>query len=125
MAKLLKLDAIGSYVGPRTENTLITKGQVVRVDDDVADKMLEGFEIELGGDGNRKYHWTEQPEGTKYHYDFSGGSVKIGNAGKDDPDSGDPEVADEAAKEKPAPQRQVAKRAAPQRKQTARPAAKK
>lgn len=123
MAKLLQLDAIKSYVGPRTENTLIAKGQVVRVDDEVAEKLLEGYEIEIGGDGNIKHHWIEKPEGTPFHYDFTGGSVKVGKAGQEVQAEEDDPSATQTEDPKPEAKPPVAKRAAPQRKQPARPAA--
>lgn len=68
MAKLLKLQGCGSYVSPRINNQHVRKGQVIRVPDSTADKLLEGFEKDR--ENNEIRHFVVVPDDTPLDFDF-------------------------------------------------------
>lgn len=45
MSKVLKLDRIATYVSPATDNTVIGRGQTIRVSDASAQYLLKGAEV--------------------------------------------------------------------------------
>jgi hypothetical protein len=88
MAKLLKLQGCGSFVSPRVNNEHIQKGQVIRVNDDVADKLLEGREKDA--QNNEIQHFAVVSDDTPVDFDFGKEEKKVQPIGEI---AGEPEPA--------------------------------
>lgn len=70
--KVLKLTGISSTTNPKFRDTIVRKGEVVRMDADLAEILQEGFRT--GADENSESipYWTEVTDDTvKINHDFS------------------------------------------------------
>jgi hypothetical protein len=64
----LKLSNLESYISPNTRGTVVKRGEVVRVDDADAARMLEGFETRHS---EVLRHWERVPDDHALHHDFT------------------------------------------------------
>lgn len=69
MSKLLKLTGIASFSCPAFRAEIVKKGQVVRVDDSLADKLSKGSR--RNNEGEDVPYWTESHDGGEPAFDFS------------------------------------------------------